>query len=705
MKFFIVLFFIVIFFAVELHSQMVKTDDPYSNIGLYFDYHLNIHNANFQKLPGIDNCCPKFESGSGTGLFIGGFFEYSFLPSLSGTLRLGYNSMSSLLKATEQEYISQGGSGVLGVIEHKIDASLSAISIQPIINYYITDQFKISGGLSADLMLTKQFSQSEEIIQPKGQVSFIDTLTGLPSGEYIRNRKDSIIPDASSLVMSLYGGISYEFQLNKSRSLLLIPELSFTYGLTPFVNNLTWSANTAKLGLSLVYSTAEYRLIEPKGGPSDVLDMKLLLAENEIEVLGNPDNLIYGAYDIRDNALADNILQSDLFAFVYAVGINEGIEEAKPILHIEEFLSLNMRPLLNYIFFDYNNADIPYRYKKINSDDVSKYDINSLSNEPTLPTYYQVLNIIGRRMKENITTKITLVGCNSDNGKEKANKQLSQKRAEVVSDYFTKVWGINPSRISVKSRNLPESASNNTTEDGMQENRRVEILSDSYQILEPVVTNDTITKVNPPVIRFYNNVKTANGIDNWKLQVYEESSLTKSFSGRDSVPAKLDWLIDKEKTGIPKTYEKLNFTLDVTDKSGKSQTAKSDLIQLDQITLKKKQENKSGDKRIDYYSLILFQFNSAELSPANTQISQYIKGNLKENSKILISGYSDRMGDEAHNLDLSEQRAKNLGKTLGSKNIYIRAVGANDLLYDNELPEGRFYCRTVVVEVETPTKW
>ncbi|TAL67076.1 MAG: OmpA family protein [Bacteroidetes bacterium] len=701
MKYFTYIFLLVL--TCVLQAQLVKTDEPYTNIGLNFDYLLNMHTANFQSLPGVPNCCPKFESGKGTGIFIGGFYEYSFIPRLSGMIRVGYNSLNGLLNATETEYISQSGTGVWGEIEHKIDASLASVSLQPVISYYVTDLFKISGGISADLMLINNFNQSEEIISPKGQVSFIDTATGLPSGEYIRNKRDSTIPNASPLVLSFLGGVSYEFQLNKDRTLLLIPELTFNYGMTPYVKNLTWSSNSARFGLSLVYSTAKYRMIEKE--KPDVFDMKLLLAENEIEVLGNPDNLIYGVYDISENALAENILQSDLFATSYAVGINEGIEESKPILHIEEFLSLNMRPLLNYIFFDYNSAAIPARYKKISPQDANKFDLSSLSNEPVLPTYYRILNIIGRRMKEHGNANITLTGCNSDNGKEKSNKQLSQQRAEAVADYLKKVWGINPSRITIKARNLPESASNNTSEDGMQENRRVEIISDDNKILEPVVTNDTIVKVNPPVIRFYNNVKSANGIDKWKLNVYEENSLTKSFDGNDSVPAKLDWLIDKEKTGIPKNYDNLSYMLDVADKSGNTKSAKTEIIPLDQITLKKKQMSKSGDKRIDYYSLILFQFNSAELSAANNEISQFIRGNLKDNSKILISGYSDRMGEPGHNLELSEQRAKNLGKSLASKNIYIRAVGANELLYDNDLPEGRFYCRTVVVEVETPIKW
>ena len=36
MKFFIILFFVAFLIAVESQSQVVKTDDPYSNIGLNF---------------------------------------------------------------------------------------------------------------------------------------------------------------------------------------------------------------------------------------------------------------------------------------------------------------------------------------------------------------------------------------------------------------------------------------------------------------------------------------------------------------------------------------------------------------------------------------------------------------------------------------------------------------------------------------------
>src|SRR3972149_217954 len=90
--------------------------------------------------------------------------------------------------------------------------------------------------------------------------------------------------------------------------------------------------------------------------------------------------------------------------------------------------------------------------------------------------------------------KITIIGCNSDLGKERANRTLSKQRADAVADYFVNVWNIRPSRIEIKYQNLPNNFSNKTREDGIEENRRVEITSNTWEILEPVIVEDTLLK-------------------------------------------------------------------------------------------------------------------------------------------------------------------------------------------------------------------
>jgi hypothetical protein len=39
-----------------------------------------------------------------------------------------------------------------------------------------------------------------------------------------------------------------------------------------------------------------------------------------------------------------------------------------------------------------------------------------------------------------------------------------------------------------------------------------------------------------------------------------------------------------------------------------------------------------------------------------------------------------------------------------SKEVHFEGMGERELIYNNELPEGRFYCRTVTITVETPIK-
>jgi outer membrane protein OmpA-like peptidoglycan-associated protein len=70
-------------------------------------------------------------------------------------------------------------------------------------------------------------------------------------------------------------------------------------------------------------------------------------------------------------------------------------------------------------------------------------------------------------------------------------------------------------------------------------------------------------------------------------------------------------------------------------------------------------------------------------------------------------GSTDNLGELSHNQELSTQRAENVRDLIladkpDSKITSTKGIGPSNLLYDNHLPEGRYYCRTVRVEVATP---
>jgi len=54
-----------------------------------------------------------------------------------------------------------------------------------------------------------------------------------------------------------------------------------------------------------------------------------------------------------------------------------------------------------------------------------------------------------------------------------------------------------------------------------------------------------------------------------------------------------------------------------------------------------------------------------------------------------------------HNQELSFKRAESAKNAINHPNCKSFGFGESKSLYDNNLPEGRFYCRTVEINVET----
>lgn len=105
---------------------------------------------------------------------------------------------------------------------------------------------------------------------------------------------------------------------------------------------------------------------------------------------------------------------------------------------------------------------------------------------------------------------------------------------------------------------------------------------------------------------------------------------------------------------------------------------------------------------IENYRLITFEFDRPELKQASLKIVEMIKRSIKQNSEVDITGYTDRLGDDVHNSELSIKRANATSKALNTPINKVTGAGETLTLYPNDLPEGRFYCRTVEVQVKTP---
>ncbi len=667
--------FIMFCYLTWTASSVEYLDTPWSNrltFGFGFGVGLNFHTANFKGIdfPNIPSCCPRFETGYGLNSFLSPIVSFPLDENFSLQVQTGFENLSAILKRKEKEYFStQGQEGVWGEFEHSVKSTLNTIHGDFFLSYRFSPKFKILVGPTLSYIFKNEFEQKEEIVSPPFGVFAIEK-------SRIRNHTSGPIPNINKLLFGLGFGISYYLPLNAENTLFMVPNIFLKARLNEIAKNHEWRAYSLSGGISILYSPRRVKIIKPAPPPPIVPP----LAE-----------------------LPEPPKSPSLEASILAVSIDDkGLERPVTILNVEEFLSTKMYPLLGYIFFDENSAEIPKRYKLLSPNETKDFSIKKLYGLSTLDIYNHILNVIGKRVSQYPQAEITLIGCNSDQGNEKGNLELSRKRAEVVRDYLVNVWNIEPERIKIVAKNLPDNPSNPNDPDGIEENRRVEVIANIPQIFEPFVVEDTLREVNPPTFRFKTDVKTQIGIERWQLITSQSNGVVKVFEGKGDVPKVIEWKVAEEQGNVPKLDEPLKYKLIVFDKDNKKWETPTLELPVEVMTIEKKIFERVADKQIDRFSLILFKFGQHEITGENLKIAEIAKKRIKPNSTVKIEGFTDRIGSEQSNLELSTRRAIETAKVLGVDPKYAKGLGESRLLYDNSLPEGRFYCRTVNIEIVTP---
>jgi outer membrane protein OmpA-like peptidoglycan-associated protein len=385
-------------------------------------------------------------------------------------------------------------------------------------------------------------------------------------------------------------------------------------------------------------------------------------------------------------------------------------------LLIEENLVKELYPLLTYVFFDSGSASIPDRYIRFTDPAQTEGFTDTTIPGGTLEKYYHVLNVIGFRMKTHPDSKIEIVGCNSERPNIGETKDVSEQRGKVVYDYLTSIWKIDQSRIKLlPGRGLPETKSNIRDPLGIVENQRTEIHSDDWEIVKPIVNKDLRRYPQPDTMHF----QMKNGINDAlvarrAIEIKRNGQLwyTMTNVGRTEVVSpEYNWGKGGDADSIPNNEEPYTAQLVVYSQDGKECRSAEIKIPVEIVTNEEKRTQSLVDKTIDRYSLVLFKFNSDEAGPLNDRIlHEFIYNDVRPGAQIEVVGHTDVVGLEDVNKSLSERRAgtvvsgikKNV-KSSTYASLEGKGVGEDSPLYPNELPEGRFYNRTVQVIIVTPT--
>lgn len=376
-------------------------------------------------------------------------------------------------------------------------------------------------------------------------------------------------------------------------------------------------------------------------------------------------------------------------------------------LMIEEVKIIDASPMLGHIYFKEGLSDIPAQYVMKGSQQIVGFNEHALKD--TLEKYYQILNVVGKRMVDHPEAMITLVGCNANSGVEKGSKELSMARAVAVQDYLRSAWGIAPERMTLEARNLPAMPSTSRIDEGKEDNRRVEIQTESPEILDLTRSTYITYKAATSMLTVKPVVDSAYGFARWKMSVVNNDGSVVERGGEGAPPNVIVAPLTTKGLDSLAVGGDLKITLTAEDAKGQSLEISSTPVQVNFIQTRKLMSEKQDYQVQEKYALILFDFDSDKIGSQNQTIVAEIVGRIRElpEATVSIVGHSDNIGKDDYNLKLSERRAKavydqvvELFGNEDAEHIIYRGVGADEPLYENVSPETRAFNRTVTIILE-----
>ncbi len=695
-------------FSQEFGEQ--KSREPLYFIGLYGAYNRTIHTADFRELPGFPSCCPRYTSTTGSGVTFGGLLEFELTPFIKLQTRIGFATLGADFTVPEvigNTAITQNGRDTTTpiTVQHFLGSTINTLGFEPTVALKFLGGFYSRVGVNASYVLAGNFTQRETIQTPENVVF-------QNSGKSIRNEGSGEIPDKNSFQFSAVIGISYEVPIGGGS--FIEPDIRYALPITN-IAGVSWKIGSLQVGASLkfpIYPTPNITLVKDTVYKRDtsvtatlgLAKTRITKQKTEVDVRTVREGTIdHQTTTIIENFLKEVPLNSKFELSIAAFGVEKnGVRQPNPTIRIEEIETEEGFPLLPHVFFIEGSTMLSQTdVHQLTPEKAAQFNEEQLPRN-TLEIYKDMLNIIGSRMQRYPSAAITITGTNNTINTDKTTPNLSRDRAETVRTYLQNAWSIAPERINIAAQNLPSNAANNTADDGQVENRRAEISSNEPELLKPVILREIARSATPPYIELQPKVVSDSGIKTWNMRVAQDGEELRAYQG-SGLPTTQRWdILEKPQ---PMVESPVSVTLEAVDALGIKKSVDT-TITVRQLTIRKKRDELHDDKKIERFSLIVFDYNSATLSKLNKQILEDVKRRIQPNSIVTIAGYADRTGEQGYNLDLASRRCVEVQKFLNvpAGNVTLMPKGSSELIYDNTTPQGRSYSRTVQVVIETPVK-
>jgi outer membrane protein OmpA-like peptidoglycan-associated protein len=379
-----------------------------------------------------------------------------------------------------------------------------------------------------------------------------------------------------------------------------------------------------------------------------------------------------------------------------------------PVIEIEEAPWVESVPIIPSIFFDSASATIPPRYVQLhNPESASRFRVDSLLGVTPLDIHWQLMNVIGERMRANPARRITITGTVSGDETTGNADALGTARAYAVASYLIDIWHIEPERITVRFDPHLSTASPEGAQEGREENRRAEIRFNDEEIARPVIIRRLATIASPPAVHFFPKIRAQAPVKDWYVTVVQGDKELLRFEGEgkdSSVRQEKQWSLGDLR--VTRDLTPIRYRLIVHDSVGQEA---SDEGEFKVVEIVRRKEEEKARTEVAEYRIVGFNYSSAELLPRHMAQLQDIAKEIGDDAEVTITGYTDRLGDADRNRQLSLDRAravqgalKTIRQSAGggaSQPVTVHGLGNEQEVFNNDLPEGRLLSRMVQITI------
>jgi outer membrane protein OmpA-like peptidoglycan-associated protein len=593
-----------------------------------------------------------FHKGFGVGWYLAALLEYRPDPVWGGILQVGYDDRRGSFNDVPCPCCDEMTT---------LSTTISYVSIEPSLRVApFSDGFYIFGGPRIG------FNWALNI--PKSSTSDEKTFVYTHGSTFASKAEFS---NMRGTVFSGQIGIGYDFPLasspNDKNQVNISPFISYQpyFGQEPRSSK-NWAVSTIRVGVAIKYGRGE--IIPPAAKPEVV--------ERDVQ------------FSVRAPK---------------AVPVKRRVRETFP--------------LRNYVFFEEGSTEISNRYVTLTKNEAASFKEEQLQEfqpksfvgrpQRQMVVYYNILNIMGDRMKRSPGTAISLSGA-SENGPE-----FGKERAESIKRYLVNVFGIDSSRITTEGRDKPRFPSvvpGATKELTLLKagDRRVDIESNSPELvmqiggaLHPYMLKPVqiVAVVEDPLDShvLFHVAGAKEVLASWSLEITDDQGKVQRFgpSTRDNESISGNTLLGDRSKGDYKIVM-LGET-----KGGKFVTKESS------VYLIRRDEPKKETVRFR----ILFDFDQSKtIARYEKFLTEVVTPLIPDSSLVIIHGYTDITGEEEYNQTLSDKRVaeaqsiiERAATSSGKRAVTFETFGFGENLqyasFDNSSPEGRFYNRSVVIDI------